>query len=46
MPLDIVLNGEKTRLFPKNKWREYKTKVNTIETDKNFYIETKKKVSK
>tara|TARA_Y100001970_G_scaffold9749_1_gene11490 strand:+ start:2045 stop:3688 length:1644 start_codon:yes stop_codon:yes gene_type:complete len=46
MPLDIELNGEKTRLFPKNNWSEYKTKVNTLEIDRNFYIKTKKKASK
>ena len=43
MPIDILLNGEKTRLYPKNKWKEYRTKVNTIDTDRNFYIQTKKK---
>ena len=43
MPLDIELNGEKTRLFPENNWSEYKTKVNTLEIDRNFYIESKKK---
>ena len=46
MPLDIELNGEKTRLYPKNNWIEYKTKVNTLEIDRNFYVETKKKASK
>tara|TARA_B100001057_G_scaffold475986_1_gene543390 strand:- start:101 stop:1741 length:1641 start_codon:yes stop_codon:yes gene_type:complete len=43
MPIDVLLNGEKTRLYPKNKWKEYRTKVNTIDTDRNFYIQTKKK---
>ena len=43
MPIDILLNGEKSRLYPKNKWKEYRTKVNTIDTDRNFYIQTKKK---
>ena len=43
MPLDIKLNGEKTRLFPKNNWSEFKTKVNTLEIDRNFYVESKKK---
>ena len=43
MPIDVFLNGEKTRLYPKNKWKEYRTKVNKIDTDRNFYIQTKKK---
>ena len=43
MPIDVLLNGEKTRLYPKNKWKEYRTKVNKIDTDRNFYIQTKKK---
>ena len=43
MPIDVLLNGEKTRLYPKNKWKEYRTEVNTIDTDRNFYIQTKKK---
>ena len=39
MPLDITLNGEKTRLYPGNDWKTYRTKVEDIKVDRNFYIE-------
>jgi len=39
MPLDIRLNGEKTRLYPGNDWKTYRTKVEDIKVDRNFYIE-------
>ena len=39
MPLDVTLNGEKTRLYPENDWKIYKTKVEDIRIDRNFYIE-------
>jgi len=43
MPIDIKINGENTRLFPINDWKVYKTKVNTLDINRNFYIESKKK---
>tara|TARA_B100002051_G_C16738335_1_gene642698 strand:- start:841 stop:2481 length:1641 start_codon:yes stop_codon:yes gene_type:complete len=43
MPIDIEINGENTRLFPINDWKVYKTKVNTLDINRNFYIESKKK---
>ena len=39
MPLEITLNGEKTRLYPENNWKTYRTKVEDIKIDRNFYIE-------
>ena len=46
MPIDIEINGENTRLFPINDWKVYKTKVNTLDINRNFYIESKKRPSK
>ena len=39
MPLDVEINGESTRLFPRNEWKAFKTKVNTLDINRNFYIE-------
>ncbi|MDG2341612.1 MAG: M1 family metallopeptidase [Cytophagales bacterium] len=39
MPLEITLNGEKTRLYPENNWKTYRTKAEDIKIDRNFYIE-------
>ena len=38
MPLDIILNGENTRLYPENEWKLYKTKIKDIKINRNFYI--------
>jgi len=39
MPLDVVINGESTRLYPRYEWKSFKTKVNTLDINRNFYIE-------
>ena len=38
MPLDVVINGKKSRLSPTTRWGRLATEGNELSIDENFYI--------
>ena len=45
MPIDVYINGNKSRITPSIEWNalDYKTKIDSITIDNNFYVNVQEK---
>jgi len=42
MPLEIIIDKKNQKIFPKNKWQEFKINNNKISIDRDYYVTSKK----
>ena len=41
MPIELIVNNDKIRVYPGNDWKEINARVKNLKIDRDYYINSK-----